>query len=313
MRGARGNLRGYGFALLAAVLWATLVLFYAWLADYGLPPISIVFLRASIGALILFLVLIGRRRDLLRLRRKDWPLFLALGFFAVALYTAYITAISLAGMGVAAVLMYTAPAWVTLLGVLFLGERLTWVKVGALLLAGAGCVLVGKVYDLANVRLNLPGIVAGLATGLAYAVYIVLCKVSQRRSYSPWTTLVYALGLGALFLLPLQTSATLAGALGTMPVPLVLIALAIIPTLGGGAAFNAALTDLPASEATIVGTLEPAVAALLGWAFLGERLEALQVVGGGLILVAVVVLQAKGARGRGGESASQRMSERANA
>ena len=284
--------RGYVLALAAAVLWATLGLFYTWLADYGLPLITIVFFRVSFGAILLFVVFGGLRRDLLRIERKDWLLFLALGFFAVALYFTYANAISLTGMGVAAVLMYTAPAWVTLLEVIFLGERLSWANVGALLLAGGGCVLVGRVYDVANLRLNLLGILAGLATGLAYAVYIVLCKVSQAR-YSPWTTLAYALGLGALFLLPLQAPATMGRALGTMPVPLILIGLAIIPTLGGGAAFNSALRELPASEATIVGTLEPAVAALLGWAFLGERLEGLQILGAALILGAVVVLQVR--------------------
>jgi drug/metabolite transporter (DMT)-like permease len=207
-------------------------------------------------------------------------------------------------MGVAAVLMYTAPAWVTVLGVIFLGEQMRVTKGVALLLAGAGCALVGKVYDLTNLRLNLSGILAGLATGLAYAIYIVLSKVGQRR-YNPWTVLFYALGLGALFLVPLQQPATVVRALTTTPILLVLIGLAIVPTLGGGSAFNAALRELPASEATIVGTLEPAVAALLGWAFLGERLVALQIVGAGLILAAVVVLQMKDANGRASESATE--------
>lgn len=301
MNGFR-NLRGYALALTAAVLWATLGLFYTRLAQAGLSLFTIVFLRAALGALLLLLFIsITRQRVRLCLERRDWLLFLGLGFFAVALYFAYASAISLAGMGVAAVLMYTAPAWVTLIGWVFLGEDLSWAKAGALLLAGAGCALVGKMYDVANLRLNLPGILAGLATGLAYAIYIVLSKVGQRR-YSPWTVLFYALGLGAIFLIPLQEITTVGRALTTMPVPLVLLGLAIIPTLGGGVAFNAALRELPASEATIVGTLEPAVAAVLGWAFLGERLIALQIVGAGLILAAVVVLQMRG-------SANLRISE----
>jgi drug/metabolite transporter (DMT)-like permease len=296
--------RGYLLALAAAVLWATLGLFYTRLASYDLSLLTIVFLRAAAGAILLLLVFTGLRRDLLRVERRDWLLFLGLGFFAVALYYAYASAISLAGMGVAAVLMYTAPAWVTVLGVVFLGEQMSVTKGVALLLAGAGCALVGRVYDLANLRLNLSGILAGLATGLAYAIYIVLSKVGQRR-YNPWTVLFYALGLGALFLLPLQEPATVGRALTTTPVLLVLIGLAIVPTLGGGSAFNAALRELPASEATIVGTLEPAVAALLGWAFLGERLAALQIVGAGLILAAVIVLQMKDATGRASESATE--------
>jgi drug/metabolite transporter (DMT)-like permease len=294
--------RGIILALAAAVLWATLGLFYARLARYGLSLLTIVFLRASIGACLLLLFFALWRPDLLRVDRKDWLLLLSLGFFAVALYYAYAAAISLAGMGVAAVLMYTAPAWVTVLGVLFLGESMSWAKGGALVLAAAGCVLVGKVYDVANLSLNLPGILAGLATGLAYAIYIVLSKVGQRR-YSPWTVLFYALGIGAVLLIPLQSVSTVWGALTTMPIPLLLLGLALVPTLGGGVAFNAALRELPASEATIIGTLEPAVAALLGWAFMGEQLLALQVAGAGLILAAVLVLQVRGSERQRAEAA----------
>lgn len=297
--------RGYVLALTAAVLWATLGLFYTHLAGHGLSLITIVFLRAGIGAVLLFLYFVatGQRRRLV-FERRDWPLMVGLGFFAVALYYTYASAISLAGMGVAAVLMYTAPAWVTLMGLVLRGERMSWRKAAALVLAGAGCALVGKVYDLTNLRLNLPGILAGLATGLAYAIYIVLSKIVQQR-YGPWTVLFYALAFGSVMLAPLQSVATHAGTLATMPAPVVLLGLAIIPTLGGGAAFNAALGELPASEATILGTLEPAVAALLGWAFLGERVAGLQMVGAALILGAVVVLQV----GRLGGSALERFGE----
>jgi len=182
---------------------------------------------------------------------------------------------------------------VTLIGCLFLGESMSWVKTGALVLAGVGVALIGRIYDVDSLRINLPGILAGLATGLAYAIYIVLSKVGQRR-YQPWTVLFYALGLGALFLLPVQEAATAGDVLVTMPVLLLLLGLAVVPTLGGGVAFNAALKELPASEATIVGTLEPAVAALLGWAFLGEHIAGPQIVGAGMILGAVVVLQRGG-------------------
>ena len=99
------------------------------------------------------------------------------------------------------------------------------------------------------------------------------------------------MGLGALFMLPLQSSADLLQAV-TNPASLFwLLMLAVVPTLGGGVAFNAALRRIPASNASIVATLEPVIATLLGWAFLGERLEPLQLVGAGLILAAVVILQ----------------------
>jgi DME family drug/metabolite transporter len=207
-----------------------------------------------------------------------------------AFFVVYIDAIARIGMGMAAVLMYTAPAWVTLLSGLFFKERLGGLKVVAVLLACGGCALVGQVYDLASVRLNLLGILAGLGAGLTYGLYTLFSKVAQRR-HTSWATLAYALGLGALFMLPLQSPADLIRAV-TTPVSLFwLLMLALVPTLGGGMAFNGALRRIPASNASIVATLEPVIATLLGWAFLGEQMEMLQLLGAGLILAAVVILQ----------------------
>jgi DME family drug/metabolite transporter len=285
------RLRGYGLALVAAGLWATLGLIYHRLQAYGLSRLTIAFFRAAVSALILFPILTWRRPAWLKLERRDWPLFVALGLFGVAaFFVVYIHAIALTGMGVAAVLMYTAPAWVALISAIFLGERLGALKIAVLLLACAGCALVGRVYDLNSVRLQAPGILAGLGAGLTYGSYTVFSKVAQRR-YTAWGTLAYALGLGALFMLPLQSRADVVQALTSPAILFWLLTLALIPTLVGGAAFNAALRRVPASEASVIATLEPVIAALLGWAFLAERMEALQLLGAGLILTAVVILQ----------------------
>lgn len=285
------RLRGYGLALVAAGLWATLGLIYHRLESYGLPRLTIAFFRALVAALILFPILGWRQPRWLRVERRDWLLFTALGLFGVAaFFVVYIYAIALTGMGVAAVLMYTAPAWVTLISAVFFEEPLDRLKVGALLLAGVGCALVGRVYDLDSVRLNWWGILAGLGAGLTYGLYTIFSKVAQRR-YTSWGTLAYALGLGVLFMLPLQSPASVARALTEPAVLLWLAVLGGFPTLVGGVAFNAALRRVPASDASIVATVEPAIAALLGWACLGERLEGLQLLGAGLILAAVVTLQ----------------------
>jgi DME family drug/metabolite transporter len=289
------RLRGYGLALVAAGLWATLGLIYHRLETFGLPRLTIAFLRATVAALILFPALGWRRPSWLRVERRDWPLFVALGLFGVAaFFVVYIYAIALTGMGVAAVLMYTAPAWVTLISAVFFKEQLGRLKVGALLLACAGCALVGRVYDLDSVRLNLLGILAGLGAGLTYGLYTIFSKVAQSR-YTSWGTLAYALGLGGLFMLPLQPLSDVGHTLTTPAVLFWLLILGLFPTLVGGVAFNAALRRVPASDASIIATLEPAIAAMLGWAFLGEQLELLQLLGAGLILAAVVALQRESA------------------
>jgi drug/metabolite transporter (DMT)-like permease len=283
----------YLLVLLAAGFWATLGIFYKTLiSTYGLPPLAIVFWRALIAAIALFLFLFTSRKDLLHIPRRDWPFFLFFGLIGVAaFYTIYVNAVALTGMGVAAVLMYTAPVWVTLLSVLFLGERLDGRKILALSLAVAGGALVGRVYDLDGVRLNQIGLLAGIGAGLGYGLYILFSKAAAQRRYNPWTTLAYALGLGALFLLPLQSAADLTRVLTNPPILVWLFGIGLLPTLGGGLAFNAALQRLPASNASIVATLEPVIATVLGWAIFAERLDALQILGGALIGSAVILLQ----------------------
>jgi DME family drug/metabolite transporter len=94
------SLGGYTLVLVAAGLWATLGLFYKGLAASGLPLLTIVFFRAGIAALVLFLVLLWRDRSSLRLTRNDALFFLAFGLVGVAaFYIVYIHAIDRAGMG----------------------------------------------------------------------------------------------------------------------------------------------------------------------------------------------------------------------
>jgi drug/metabolite transporter (DMT)-like permease len=285
------RLRGYTFVLVAATLWATLgIIFKALIGDYGLSRITIAFFRASLSAVVLFAALALRRPSLLRIAVRDVLFFAAFGLFGIAaFYIVYITAIDLAGMSVAAVLLYTAPAWVALISAVFLGEKLTPVKLVAVTLAMAGCALVARVYDVRGLQLNWLGIVAGLGAGLTYALYSVFNKIGLRR-HGGWTVLAYGLLTGSIFLAPLQSPQWLIAALRQPGTVVWLLVLAFGPTLGAGLSFNAGLRYVPVSSASIVATLEPVIASLLAFAFLHERLDPAQLVGGGLILAAVIFL-----------------------
>jgi len=152
-----------------------------------------------------------------------------------------------------------------------------------------GCALVARACDPAQVQLNLVGVLCGLGAGLTYGLYTIFNKVAVRR-YSPWTVMLYALGFGALFLLPLQSAAVFRP-LRQPALIFWLLLLAIGPTLGAALLHTMSLQRLPASVVSIVATLEPAVATVLAWLFLGERLSVDQILGGVLILAGVLLLQ----------------------
>jgi DME family drug/metabolite transporter len=283
---------GYAQVMGAATLWATLGLFYTGFIDvYGVPPLGVAFYRASFGFAVLLLVLAIGRLARLWVAARDLPFFALFGLVGVAVfYITYVYAIHLAGMAVAVVLMYTAPAWVSLIAWRLFDEGLGRYKLMALGLAFVGCALVARVCDPSQVRLNLMGVLCGLGAGLTYGLYTVFNKVAVRRRYSPWTVMLYALGFGALFLLPLQSAAVFRP-LRQPALIFWLLMLAIGPTLGAALMHTMSLQRLPASVVSIVATLEPAIATVLAWLFLGERLGGDQILGGALILAGVLVLQ----------------------
>jgi DME family drug/metabolite transporter len=285
------SIRGYLLILLAATLWASIGVFYKYLInDHGLQPLSAAALRGGVGGLMLLVALLATRVDL-RVPRRDWGTFLAYGVIGVALFfVCYVTAINLAGVAVAAVLMYTSPAWVAVISWRWLGERLGprgWLALG---LALAGAALVARIYDLAALRLNGLGVLAGLASGLTYGLYSVFNKLLVRRN-APWLVQTYGLLIGAAVLLPLARPGDLGRALAMPATIALLLGMGLIPTLIASLAFAIGVQWIPVSMAAIVAIWEPAVATLFGYVLFGERLELGQWLGMGCILVAVLLLR----------------------
>lgn len=285
--------RGGLLILAAALLWSSLGVAGRFAFRAGVVPLEAAFYRAAISFASLLLFLIATDRRALRIRPEDLGFFAAFGFVGVAaFFVVYMTAISMTTVATAAILLYTAPAFVIVLSALLFGETLTAPKTIAVACAFIGCGLVGRGYDLASLRLNLPGVLAGLASGLAYALYTIFGKAALRR-YTPVTTLTYTLGFGTIFL------GTAALATGVIPRAhpssgwVALVYLAFVTTLLAQALYLAGLRYIEAGPASLLATVEPVAAAVLGYIVLGERLEGLQIAGGVLVVGAVMLARAR--------------------
>lgn len=285
----RGSVRGYLFVAAAASLWGSLGLFFRILHDdYMLSALAIAFLRAVLALTILAGFLLFRHPERLRVSFRALPFFAVYGFCGVtAFYFSYTQAVIQTSVTTAVVLLYTAPAFVTLMARHFWGERIGLRKLSSLVLAFAGCALVARIYDPAQVSLNLLGLAVGLSAGFTYALYTVFSKFALER-FTSLTALMYMLLFGALFLVPFQSLDGFVPLVSSPGVWLVLLFLAVGPTLGSLALYNAGLQRVPASNASVLATIEPVVASLLAFSFLGERLEFLQVVGGAMVIAGAV-------------------------
>src|SRR5215203_5802788 len=131
----------YAYIIAAAMLWATVGPAARFALQAGIEPLEISFWRAAIGGLLFALHAGVRGR--LRVARSDLPAVAGFAVLGVTIfYWAYFRAVELGGAALAAILLYTAPAWVALAAALWLGERLTMRKSLAVVLTLAGIALV---------------------------------------------------------------------------------------------------------------------------------------------------------------------------
>jgi len=284
--------------LSAACLWGTIGTSYSViLDDVDTDLLAVVTIRAVTATALLWGWLALRDRAALRIAAAHVPALATFGLVKVTVfYPALIFAFDRTGVAVGTLLLYLAPAIVTLGAVVFLGERLTRRRVGALTATTVGCVLVVGAYRPGSMATDLGGVAWGLLAAVSYACYSLGGKPLLAR-HGVATVLAYhlALGSGGLVLVKLAVSPEswpdwqgvliIGGYNG------------VVTTLAPIALYTLGLRGLPAGEASILSTLEPVVALVLAAAVLEERLATGQWLGA-LCVVAGVAALAVGGSGR---------------
>lgn len=286
----------------AASLWGSLGLFGRLAFEHGATPLEVGSVRATlafIGVLPLALLRPGR----LRLRAAHLPLVVGYGAIGVgAFYYIYLVAVEQLPLAVAAALLYTAPAFVVALSWSLRWEPVRLRRLIPLALTLTGAFLVtGAFRALGGGGVPQAGIVAGLASGFAYALYTVLGK-RIREHYDVFTTIFYAYGIGALVL---AVAAPPWRVLAAYPDALpVLLLMGLGPTLLAALLFYGGIRHIDASAASMLATIEPVVAAVIGLAWLAEEIPWTTVVGTGLIVAAAVMLRPGRAGGKAASASS---------
>jgi drug/metabolite transporter (DMT)-like permease len=277
--------------LVAATLLGSMGAWGRTIYQYEGNPMTVVTWRALIGAVTLAVVLAIIRPQLLRIRRGDLPFFALYGFIGVTMnFWAYFSAVKFTTLAVAITLLYTYPVFVALLSAVFLGERLTGTKLGAIAVTLLGSALVAQVHEAEWFRLNLRGILFGLVSGLSMATYSIFGKRALAR-YAPWTVVFYAFAAGGLFLAAMSGPRLLQAVNYPAVAWLWILGLALVPSLGGYALYTLGLRDLPASQASIIATWEVVTAAFLGWLIFSENLAPIQYLGAALVCAGIGWIQ----------------------
>lgn len=284
---------GVLFILIAATLWGGLGPVAKIAFAEGMTPLAVAFWRALLGWAF-FVVHAGLRRTV-AVAPRDVPRIAVFAVVSVAgFYGSYQLAVQYGGAARAAVLLYTAPAWVAVLAALFLGERLTLPTVGSVCLAIAGVAMISLSGAGAGRLIGAApwiGILFGLIAGFTYALYYIVGRRLLER-YSSITLFSWILVIGAAALVPFVSlripSMTAAGAL---------LFIGFGATYLAYTAYARGLLRLESSQAAVIATAEPVVAAVVAYIFWGEYLGVVGYAGAALVITAVVI-QAMTARRR---------------
>jgi drug/metabolite transporter (DMT)-like permease len=282
MGGSLNRIIGIILVAASAAGFGTLAILGRYAYADGMDAQTILFLRFSLAAIPMLALLLVRRE---RLPRGSVLLRLigmgALGYVAAAL--AYMTALKFASAGLVALLLYLYPVLVALLAVLLLHEPFTGTKGLAL-----GLALVGTVLAVGPLRGQALGMLLAVAGAVIYAIYIIVgTGVMKHVSPVQSAAVIFAAaGLGNCVLMLVTGPHLPASASGWAAI----LAMAVIATLLPVAAFLAGLARIGPTNAAMLSTLEPVVTVVLASWWLHEALTPVALLGGGLILMAVVLV-----------------------
>ncbi|MDX2137322.1 MAG: DMT family transporter [Chloroflexota bacterium] len=274
---------GIVLILLSAVGFGFLGIFARFAFDAGVGTETMLFLRFLIATVCMLIIVISRRLRLPPLRTLG-ALALLGGVLYVAQALTYFTALTYVDPGLASLLLYFYPVLVTLLSVIFLHERLSRVKIAALLIALVGTALTANPGNGGRIE----GVLLSLLAGAIYAVYIILSSRITRGLDAFMASAVIITSAcvvyGVLLLLRGYAPPTEAGGWWAI------VGLALVSTILPFVTFLAGLERVGASSAAVLSTLEPVVAVVASVLLFGIELTLPHLIGGVLVLTAVVIL-----------------------
>lgn len=287
------NRLAYIYVLIGAALWGIIGLFVDALSQAGFTSLQIVTLRVVSAAVMLTFFLAIKDPKLLKIDIKDSFSFIGTGIFSIVFFTwCYFTAIEEVSLSIAVILLYTGPAFVTLLSWILFGEPMTKRKISALLFTLVGCALVIKVIPTSDQRISLYGFLVGLGSGFGYALYSIFGKHALKK-YQSLTVITYTFIFASAVMLPVSGFSIQTEELTSVYIWWQILGLGFFPTALAYMLYTTGLSMIESSRASITATVEPVVATLLGVFVFNEILTIYQIIGIVLILVAVVLIQLK--------------------
>ncbi|MBA3401870.1 MAG: EamA family transporter [Actinobacteria bacterium] len=293
---------GYLMVAVAATLFAVNGTVSKVVLGSGLSSVELTQIRSTGAAvgLLVFLGLFARAR--LRVGRRELLFLVLFGVTGVAFVQwLYFVAIEHLPVGIALLIQFLAPLFVALFARFVYHERIRsriWI---ALALCIVGLAVIVQIWS--GLAFSTIGITAALAASFALTAYILMAE-RERRHRDPVSLSFYGFLFAALFWAIVQPlwrfpwdvlgeSVSLQGNLAehSAPVWLLVAFVVVVGTMITFSLLTGALKHIPATRASIVATLEPVIATVVAWLWLGETFGTAQLIGGAVVLAGIFLAQ----------------------
>lgn len=282
----------YILVLIAGVSWGLIGVFTKVIDVLGFTEMQMLFVKGVLATAVLFIITFFKDKKQLKLKNwKDIRYFVGTGIISFTFFSwAYMKAVNLTSLGVAAVLLYTAPTFVMLFSILLFGEKMTKMKGIVLLMTFVGCILVTGLLEGGAAVITWQGIGIGIAAGVGYALYSIFGTYAIRAGYGSLTISFYTFLMATVIMTFLVEPVAVVSEITEMGQWPLAISFALLTTVVPYLTYTKGLSGLPASKASVTATIEPVVAALLGIFVFHESVTMLKITGIVLVLSSVVVM-----------------------
>ena len=280
----------YIYVIGAALLWGCMGILVRTMNAGGFSSAEVVTLRAVITSIIMVAGMLLFNRREMKIRIKDIWCFVGTGVLSVVFFNlCYFTCMTYCSLSTAAILLYTAPAFVMVMSFFLFKERFTGKKVLALLFAFGGCVLVSGGFGGSGI--GWMGLLTGLGAGFGYALYSIFGRYALQRGYSSFTITTYTFLFAALGCVPLTGVKHIAECFAAEPgLILQAVVWTFLTTVAAYLLYTKGLAGMEAGKASVLATVEPVMASVVGMMLFKEDFTWMALMGIGLVLVSSILM-----------------------
>lgn len=284
--------------LFVAIIWGInfAIVKFA-LADF--LPLSFTVVRFFLAALFLIVVMIASREPL-SIDRQDRAALIRLGFIGITLYNLFFMyGLKYTTASSSALFISMSPLFAVLMQAVSGRERLSARVLGGLGLATAGVIVIIRSHygELSFTSSELVGDILTLCATVSWALYTIAAQPLLEK-YSAVKVTAYSIAAGSVLLLPIGLYELMHQSWARVSVPS-WSALGFSAFIAGGVAYTLwyqGIKRIGVTRTIVYHYLMPCVAVAFAALFLGERITALQIVGGISILIGVYLVQTKSLR-----------------